>query len=137
MKVLGLDGKEYKWSPETYHKQRETASALHKRARDLIKQLFPFYAINEEIQLVGVPTKLYLDMYIHPLRMGVEVQGSQHYKFNSFFFSSAKDFRESKRRDVMKVDWCELNKIDLVCLPYNEDNDEWEIRIYNRGRING
>jgi hypothetical protein len=135
MKVKGLDGKEYIWKPETYHEQREFASNLHNRARELLHRLFPFYQINEEILLVGTPTKLYLDMYIHPLRAAFEVHGSQHYKFNSFFFSSAKDFMAAKKRDMMKIEWCEINKIDLVCLPYNEDNDEWEIRICNRGII--
>lgn len=133
MKVKGLDGLEYNWKPETYHEQRDNASKPHKRARELIHSLFPFYSINEEIPLVGVPERLFVDLYIHPLRMAVEVQGAQHYKFNSFFFASAKDFRKAKRRDEMKREWFSLNDIDLVELPDNEDNEQWTLRIKNRG----
>lgn len=134
LNVKGLDGLEYIWKPESYHGERENSSGLHKRARELVKKLFPFYKINEEVQLVGVTGKLYIDMYIHPLRLCIEVQGPQHYKFNSFFFASAKDFRKAKQRDIMKSDWCELNNLDLVCLPYNENDEQWELRIKNRGR---
>lgn len=132
MLIIGLDGKQYKWKPETYHEQRDNASIPHRKARELLHTLFPFYSINEEIPLVGVPTKLYLDLYIHPLRLAVEVHGSQHYTYNSFFYSSAKDFRQAKARDKMKKEWCELNNIDLVELPYNETETEWSARIKNR-----
>lgn len=132
MKIIGLDGKEYNWKPEAYHKEKENQSGLHKRAKLLIKKLFPFYSLHEEVLLVGVSVKLYLDIYINSLRLAFEIQGAQHYTYNSFFYSSAKDFRQAKARDKMKKEWCELNNIDLVELPYNETEIEWTARIKNR-----
>lgn len=133
MIVKGLDGLEYRWRPELHH-SKENPSGPHERARNLIRSLFPFYSINEEIPLIGTPCKLYLDMYVHPLRLAIEVHGEQHYKFNSFFFASAKDFRRAKQRDALKVEWCVLNGIDLVELPYNETDEQWKVRINERGK---
>lgn len=33
------------------------------------------------------------------------------------------------KRDNEKKEWCELNNIQLVELPYNEDINEWRKRI--------
>ncbi len=132
MQVTGLDGIEYRWTPERFHDQRENASGPHRKARELLHSLFPFYSINEEIPLVGTPTKLYLDLYIHALRLAIEAHGRQHFEFSSFFHGSAADFRASKNRDKMKREWCELNGIDLIELPDTETEAQWIERIKNR-----
>jgi hypothetical protein len=132
MQIIGLDGKEYVWKPERYHSQRENASSPHIKARNLLHSLFPFYSINEEIPLVGTPTKLFLDLYIHALRLCCEIQGVQHYQFSSFFHGNAQGFKKSKERDRIKREWCELNNIDLVELPDTESEKEWTERIKNR-----
>lgn len=132
MLVVGLDGKEYRWRPELYLDRRENASNLHIQARELLHSLFPFYTISEELLLPGIETKLYLDLYIQQLRLAVEANGCQHYNYNHHFFASAKDFRRAQQRDRLKREWCELNNIDLVELPYNESIDQWRERI--RGR---
>ncbi len=134
MEVVGLDGKSYRWRPELYNDEREDSSSNHKRARSLIRELFPLLVLNEEVQLVGVPCKLFIDIYVHSIRMAVEIHGEQHYKYNSFFFSSAKDFRKAQQRDRMKKEWCELNNLDFVELPYNETNEQWKERINGRGQ---
>lgn len=133
MQVTGLDGKEYRWRPELCLKKRENASNLHVQARELLHSLFPFYTISEELLLPGVETRLYLDLYIQQLRLAVEANGSQHYNYNYHFFASAKDFRLAQQRDRLKREWCELNNIDLVELPYNESREQWRERIKRRG----
>lgn len=133
MKIIGLDNIEYEWKPTLNHSERENSSALHVRARDLLKRLYPFYSINEEVLLVGtLKERLYIDLYVHALRLAIEVQGSQHIEFNSFFFSSKKDFLKAQSRDRSKVEWCKINNIDLVTLPHDESDREWELRIRER-----
>jgi hypothetical protein len=50
---------------------------------------FPQYRIRENYRpdwlLSSNITKLELDFYIEELKIGVEVQGEQHYKFVEFF----------------------------------------------------
>ena len=133
MKIIGLDGKIYKWKPELYHHESETSSTPHKKARELLKKMFPFYSLNEEVPILGTQTRLYLDIYIHSLRMAVEVQGIQHYQYSHFFHGSNANFKKAKQRDQMKRDWCTLNNIDLVELPDGESLVMWESRIRNRG----
>lgn len=132
MNVIGLDGQEYKWKPELYHEKKSNASGPHIRARDLLRSLFPFYSINEEVLLVGTPTRLYIDMYIHSLRLAIEVNGVQHYNANSFFYANAGEFRRAKQRDAMKKEWCSLNNIDLVELKDGDSLEKWTEQIRNR-----
>ncbi len=134
MLVMGIDEKEYKWKYYNYQGQRENASKLHMRARTLLKEIFPLSMIFEEIPLVGTFKQvLYLDLYLHTQRLAVEVHGEQHYKFNSFFYENRQAFARAQSRDRTKIEWCKLNNIDLVELPYDESDREWEFRIRNRG----
>ena len=61
----------------------------------------------------------------------IEVHGSQHYEFNSFFYKSKADFYKAQTRDKKKASWANLNNITYVALPHTESNDEWRKRIIN------
>lgn len=129
MKVLGLDGKQHSWNLAQYTSNNRNVSQLHSKARALLQQMYPMDAILEEVLLPG--TRLFADFYIHRLKMMVEVHGEQHYKYNTHFFSSKRDFLEAKKRDQDKKNWAELNGITLVELPFNEQKN-WETIINER-----
>ena len=38
-------------------------------------------------------------------------------------------FLKAQKKDREKVEWCELNNIKLIELPYNESTDEWTKRL--------
>ena len=137
MKVIGLDGRAYGWNFGKYNNQREDCSSLHLRARILLKQLYPYDIIFEEIAIVGIKTEinnrpLYFDFYANSLKTAFEIQGLQHSEFVSFFHGNKLEFFRAKRLDGLKRSWCELNHITLLELPHNESDKEWEIRIRNR-----
>jgi len=133
MKIIGLDEQEYTWKYHLHQTPRENCSAPHERARKLLKELFPFSSICEEVPLIGVgKEKLFIDFFIPQKRLVVEVQGQQHYHFNHFFFSSKQAFGKALNRDRTKVEWCKINNFDFVELPDNEKDKEWEMRIKNR-----
>lgn len=136
MKVTGLDGREYSWNISKY-KAREKCSKLHARARQVLTAEFPYDTIYEELPLPGSRTErqtriLCADFFIPQRRLMVEVQGEQHYKFNSHFFDNKIEFFRAQARDRIKSDWCETNEIDLVQLPFNEDDEQWLQRIRDR-----
>lgn len=75
---------------------------------------------------------VYLDFYINTIKLVIEVHGSQHYKYNTLYHSSAQDFVNQRKRDSDKREWSELNNFTYIELPYNEDEDKWRLRIQQR-----
>ncbi len=137
MEIKGIDGKTYKWNPYLHSGAKSSCSRYHLQARNLLKELYPMDIIHEEVTLPGTKNRvnsksMYADFYIHSYRLMIEVQGEQHYKFNAHFFTTKLDFRIAQTRDAIKQDWCELNGITLIALPYKETIDEWRTRITNR-----
>jgi len=107
-------------------------SKLHIQAREILYGLFPTMQILEEVLIHTRPRQnQYLDFYINKLKLAVEVHGQQHYKFNSLFHASARDFLKQKKMDQDKKEWCELNNITHIELPFNEIK-EWKKTIIQR-----
>ena len=136
MKIKGLDGKEYPWNFTKYNTGRMDCSKLHLQARILLCNLFPYDGIYEEVVLPGikheiVQRSLIADFYIHAPRLIIEVQGEQHYKFVNFFHISRAEYFRAKKLDSLKHQWCALNEITLVELPFNQV-DNWLDIIRNR-----
>lgn len=67
---------------------------------------------------------LVADFFIPDLKVLIEVHGEQHYKFVKRFHKTNGGFNASKKRDKMKQEWCELNDIIYVELPFDQ-KDEW------------
>lgn len=141
MIVIGIDGKEYRWNISKFAKESKKCSQYHKKARELLKNLFPFDIIYEEVTLPGTKNErftksLIADFYIHTESLMIEVQGKQHYKFNSFFYKNKLEFFKAQARDRVKQHWCDINDIYLIHLPYNETIIEWNQRIISRHDTN-
>ena len=137
MKAKGINGKEYVWnltSYDVFNDDSRKRSKYHIRARKLIKEIFNSYRILEEVKLPGSTSLhrksvLYLDFYIPTISLAIEVHGQQHYEYSPFFHKSKADFLKSKARDEDKIEWCDLNGIQLITLKYSESDDEWRKRI--------
>jgi hypothetical protein len=129
--VTDLDGNVHKWPPTGYVPFDDVTnkSSLHLRARELLKRIFGSQRIMEEVPLPG--TRLRLDFYIHTVGLAVEVHGEQHYRYSSYFHGSTWAFIRARGNDRRKVEWCQLNDIALIELPYNESDEEWNSRLMN------
>ena len=132
MQVKTLDGVNQNWQLTGYaaHARMDRKSSFHLAARDLLRTQYPTLQILEE---VTVPLRrsevVYLDFYIPLLRRALEVHGEQHYKFTPFYHSSQLAFLKAQKKDREKREWCEINSIKYVELPYNETQDQWIERI--------
>lgn len=129
MKVIGQDNREYNFPKSGYKadfNDTRSKSSLHIEARELLRQTFPTFQIWEECNLPGSP--LHFDFVIPQARMCVEVQGEQHYSYNSFFYKDKFAFARAQNNDKIKKEFCEINNIDFVELKYNEV-DKWESQI--------
>ena len=136
MKTRGLDGQIHNWKLHGYvvrASESRPRSKLHLKARTILKDIFPTVQILEEVAAPITRTeKLFFDFYLNTVKLVVEVHGQQHYKFNTLFHTSAQDFANQRKRDRRKAEWCEYNNITYIELPYNEDEDQWRIRINQR-----
>lgn len=136
MRVIGFDKKIYNinFSKSAHKSFRENKSAYHNKARKLISEIFPFEVVYEETTLPGSRTRatglLYADFIIPKLSIIIEVHGEQHYKFSKFFHKTKKGFQEHKRRDFKKIEWCLLNDITMIVLPFDKE-EEWESLLKN------
>lgn len=135
MKCIGFDNRSYNINVTdyiVYGDDAKSRSQLHVRARAILKRMFPCDMILEEVKLPGSKKngdRLFADFLLPGQSLMVEVHGEQHYKFNRFFHNSIFDFINSQKRDQDKRDWCELNNIVLVELPFGETDEQWERKI--------
>ena len=133
MKIQDLDGNIHKSKIEgsiVRSNDQRPRSQLHLTARSLIKEIYPTLQICEEVSAqIKRDRKVFLDFYINTIKTVVEVHGQQHYKFNSLYHTSAQDFLNQKKRDQDLQDWCILNNLNYIELPFNEDKDKWHQRF--------
>lgn len=62
---------------------------------------------------------LELDCYNDDLKIAVEYNGEQHYKWPNFTNQTYQQFINQVRRDTLKLDLCDKNGVYLIVVPYN------------------
>jgi len=132
MKVKDLNGRTYTWPPNGYQIARDDIrprSEYHLRCRSLLHSLYPTQPILEEVPLPS--EQLFIDFYLPNRKIAVEVHGEQHYQYVQHFHKNPIGFAQAKARDERKRQWCIINNIVLIELPYMENDDEWRNRIEN------
>lgn len=134
MTVRDLDGNTVSWHL-TGHMAKgriDNKSSLHLQARELLSHHFPTLQILEEVPInIRKSEVLYMDFYLPLLKMCVEVHGEQHFKFVGFYHNTKLGFLKSQKRDKEKAEWCDINNIKLIVLPYDENIEQWKQRIAN------
>lgn len=132
MLVRDLDDNEHNWTltGNYAHAQQKNKSSLHLRARSLLSTLYPTLQILEEVPIpLRRSETLYLDFYLPLSRLCIETHGEQHYKFVAHYHHSMLNFFKHKKRDKDKMEWCKINNIQYIELPYNEKDEDWILRI--------
>jgi len=59
-----------------------------------------------------------LDIYNKELKLAVEYNGIQHYKFAEFFHDTQEIFEKRLKDDILKEKLCKENNIKLIIVPY-------------------
>lgn len=131
MIVYDLEGNEGYWQI-IGHKAKLNAkkSTLHLRARHILSILYPTMQILEEVPIyIARSDILYLDFYLPLTKTCIETHGEQHYKFVAHYHNNALGFMQHKKRDRQKKEWCDINGIRYIELPFNENDQQWIERI--------
>src|SRR5687767_9869583 len=130
MKVVDLKGRSHPFNVgkyTVYANETRPRSALHLRAREILKSEYPTDVLLEEVPVPG--EHLFLDFFLPLRKLVVEIHGEQHYVYNSFFHASKRDFLVGRQNDSRKKQWCDVNNFSIVVLPYDESDREWLERI--------
>ena len=91
--------------------------------RRVMQKIFdkPFYKIRPRFLNNPVTfgsNNLELDCYNEELKIAVEYDGAQHYKFIPYFHKTQEAFMNQRYRDYMKDQMCKENGIILIRVPY-------------------
>lgn len=130
MNAVGLDGYEYKISLSTLTAKSSlnNKSAFHLAARKILKEIYPTLQILEEIPIqIRKSETLYMDFFIPLSKKCIEVHGEQHYQFTPFYHRTKLDFFKQQKRDREKQEWCHINNLTYVELPYDQEAEWLEI----------
>ena len=110
-------------------------SKIEETVYELISQALPNYTCKRQHYVHHFGHKLFFDFYVIELKVMVEVQGRQHFEFNSFYHSSAEEFKKQQLRDQLKREWCLDNGYSLVYVNYDEVDqlsvEELRCRVIN------
>jgi hypothetical protein len=122
MKFKTLDGKDrvvknlknslVKWDAKS-------RSKLQQKVKLFLKSYWQGDVVFEEMKVAG--TRLSLDFYNANKKIAIEVQGEQHFKFVPFFHNTRGSYLKQIKRDVKKIEFCELNKIQLIEIFPNDE----------------
>lgn len=109
----------YMYSPNVLSEGNDSKGELE--CRKFLETIFqmPFPKARPDFLRNPVTgNNLELDCYNPDLRLGVEYNGQQHYKFSSFFHKNVEASTNQKYRDELKRRMCTENGITLIEVPF-------------------
>jgi hypothetical protein len=99
-----------------YHEGDYKCSLGHFLTYQCLREIFPYQIIKEEVPI----GKLWIDILLPHLNIAVEVHGSQHTEFSSFFHSTQADFKKGQENDWQKSEMLESQNISLFVVYHDE-----------------
>lgn len=96
------------------------SSKLTKAVFGIIKECYPNETLVQEEPIKINGKTLYLDIYIPRLKIAVECDGEQHFRFNKFYHADSSAFIQQKKNDLDKMLFCQESNITLVRVAFNE-----------------
>jgi hypothetical protein len=139
-----ITGNKGKWSKGYYYNSKsdkvdnipkKTDSKGELECRRVVENIFkkPFNKIRPDFlrnnvtsSVDGGQYNMEIDCYNPELRLGVEYNGVQHYKYVPFFHRNRDAFHNQKYRDELKRRMCKDHNITLIEVPYNIQHEDIE-----------
>jgi hypothetical protein len=123
-----------------YMQHTPNDSKLELQTKFLLENIFkvPFYKVRPHFLRNEVTGhNLEIDLYNDDLKLAIEVQGDQHYKFTPFFHRNKETFMLQRYRDEMKKQKCEKQGITLIEIPYKVGEKGLKKYLINQLRLKG
>lgn len=93
-------------------------SKLQFNVKQFLKTYWKGHIVFEEFICYG--TRLRVDFLNATRKISIEVNGSQHDKFNKFFHQNRGNFLQSIKRDMQKYEWLQKNEFKIIELDEND-----------------
>lgn len=106
---------EYPSSQKESKGETECRRSIEKILEKPFSKARPDFLKNE---VTGGIYNMELDCYNPELKIAVEYNGQQHYKFIPYFHRNKDRFINQRYRDVLKRKLCEENRVKLIEVPY-------------------
>jgi hypothetical protein len=136
--VYDLPGQEQVGSkqgpPKESSGERECRRVLRKIFNKPFQKCRPDFLSNP---VTGDRFNLELDCYEDSLKLAVEYNGAQHYKFIPYFHKNKEAFYNQKYRDQLKRHMCQQNKVNLIEVPNTVEVPQIEGYIRNKLKMIG
>ena len=117
--------------------ETECRRVLEKIFRRPFKKIRPDFLRNPVTSFGNNNINLEIDCYNSDLKLGVEYNGAQHYKYIPYFHKNHEAFMNQKYRDVLKNQFCKNEGILLIEVPYTTKVKDIEGYIINELMKNG
>lgn len=99
-----------------YREGDYSCSLGHFLTYQCLREIFPYQKIEEEAPI----GRLWIDILLPHMNIAVEIHGSQHSKFSSFFHSTQDDFKRGQENDWKKSEMLESQDISLFVIYHDE-----------------
>ena len=144
-------GKKGTWSSSYYYHPNDSSfrkqgppkeSSGEKECRRVLQKIFnkPFQKCRPDFlsnPVTGDRFNLELDCYEHSLKLAVEYNGAQHYKFIPYFHKNKEAFYNQKYRDDLKRRLCKENRINLIEVPNTVEVNQIEKYLRDKLKMIG
>lgn len=134
-KIVNPPGKHTSQAPRESSGEIECRRVLEDIYKKPFNKKRPDFLHNHVLQT----NNLELDCYNEDLRIAVEYNGAQHYKYIPFMHRTRDSFNNQKYRDHIKRELCQKNGINLIEVPYTvkiQDIEEYLItKLTNLGYL--
>ena len=132
----GTYSKKFYYSPTTLHTHKPKDSKGELICRDFLEKKFNVSFAKARPKFLQNPVtggiyNLELDCYNPELKLAVEYNGVQHYKYVPYFHKNKEAFLNQKYRDEMKRTKCKENGIRLIEVPYTINHNDIEDYLEN------
>lgn len=108
-------------------KKKKRVSAGERICCRVMEEIFGAPFVNQRPKFLENPETGYnleLDCYNEKLGIAVEYNGIQHYEYPNFTRQSQDEFFQQLRRDLLKVELCDINGVYLIVVPYTVSHDK-------------
>ena len=120
--------------PKESSGERECRRVLQKIFNKPFNKCRPNFLSNP---VTGDRFNLELDCYEHSLKLAIEYNGIQHYKYVPYFHKNKEAFYNQKYRDDMKRRICRENRVNLIEVPNTVDVNNIERFLIDKLKIIG
>lgn len=129
--------RQYFVKPKPVFRQQGGDSKGETECRRVMEKIFrkPFPKVRPDFlrnPVTGNNFNCELDCYNEELKLAVEYNGQQHYKFVPYFHKNKEAFYNMRYRDELKKRMCHDNDVVLIEVPYTVKVDEIENFLFRQ-----